>query len=765
MKHILSSNVWRGGMLAAALCSFVVGTASLEAAPAPEAKKAPESSKSNADHKEVEASRILRSGQDLLEAKQEERGVKTLTQLTQQYPDTKAALQAELILSEYFIEKKQYDDAIKHLLKIQKVEDEMIQADALYKIGICYYNQSQYTQAFSHLRQVVNKYPGSVYANEAYYYIGLCHFRLNRWLPAVEALERVGTSIPKEELADGKGKVVLAESGQRLFIKIYDEDLIVMSLDDNTKKLAVVIKNENGDSEKITMEPLGKDGVTFIGSVPMKPGVPAADDGTLQIKGGDLVSVSYLDTHTTSGKTDQTMIAQVKLVSTATVGFTNGNYEDYSNGVLADQDLFMRVRDLDRDITPQKDKVEVTVKSVYKKEKPKDELSTGINFDEEEPEFVVRDTRTYTLVETEDRSGIFVGFIKPYFFDPETQLATTEKRDNADAPVEVHPDDLVQIEYQDEVHMQGPDPALRSFKVPVLIGTSNNVTIQTQHIEDLEIKAKKNLIEGQLLLQLSRIFKEMGLTDQANKRATEGLEKVDEVLKINAEAALERSLLEDAFNTKWELLIVQDKIKEAIAVCTTLIKTFPESALVDRALIKIAQIKIAEGSDRSIAEGLNIYRGILQLPKSELKGEAQYNIALVLEELTIKRAKEKQATDPTYRPNFGPVMVEYKKCSDNYPDSLFAGKSLEKIANFYIQQKDFMRVIEMMEQIFRDYPDADFLDSMLFMWAGAAFSLGRLDEAAEKCNQLISEYPNSPHMSKSQRLLSMIREAQAAAEE
>lgn len=764
MKHIVSQNVLRKGILAVALCSFVVGAATLNAAPAKEEAKAPANAKSNADHKEVEASRILRSGQDLLEAKQEERGVKTLTQLVQQYPDTKAALQAELILSEHFIQKKQFDEAIKHLLKLQKVDDDAIQADALYKIGICFYNQGQYTQAFTSLRQVVNKFPGSVFANEAYYYIGLCHFRLNRWLPAVDALERVGTSIPKEELADDKGKIVLAESGQRLFVKIYDEDLIVMSQDDKDKKLTVEVSNENGDKEAITMEPLGKESVTFIGSVPMLPGKPAAGDGTLQVKGGDLVSVTYLDTHTTSGKTDQKILAKVKLVSTATVGFTNGNYEDYSNGALADQDVFMRVRDLDRDITPGKDTVQVTVKSVYKKEKPEDELSTGVNF-EEQPEFIVRDTRTYTLTETEDRSGVFVGFVRPYFFDPETHLATTEKRDAPDAPVEVRPDDMIQIEYQDDIHMQGPDPILRSFKVPVLIGTSNNVTIQTQHIEDLEIKAKKNLIEGQLLLQLSRIFKEMGLIEQANKRAKEGLEKVEEVLKINAEAALERNLLEDAFNTKWELLIVQDKIKEAIAVCTTLIKTFPESALVDRALIKIAQIKISEGSDRSIAEGLNIYRGILQLPKSELKGEAQYNIALVLEELTVRRTKEKQATDPTYRPNYGPVMVEYKKCADNYPDSLFAGKSLEKIANFYIQQKDYMRVIEMMEQIFRDYPDADFLDSMLFMWAGAAFSLGRLDEAEEKCNQLISEYPNSAHMSKAQRLLTMVREAKAQSAE
>ena len=166
-----------------------------------------------------------------------------------------------------------------------------------------------------------------------------------------------------------------------------------------------------------------------------------------------------------------------------------------------------------------------------------------------------------------------------------------------------------------------------------------------------------------------------------------------------------------------------------------------------------------------MAEGLNIYRGILQLPKSDLKAEAQYNIALVLEEITIKRAKEKQATDPTHRPNFGAVMVEYKKCSDNYPDSLFAGKALEKIANFYISQKDFVRVIEMMEQIFRDYPDADFLDKMLFMWAGAAFELGRYDEAREKCDQLISEYPNSSFMSKTQALRTMVQQRQAEAAE
>lgn len=766
MKHIIRANVWRKGLLAAALCSFAFGTAVIPEAIAQDKKAATEKSdkskkprrgKTDADHKELEANRILNQGIELLEAKQEERGVKALTQIGQQYPDTKAAVKADLALSDYYIEKKQFDNAVKHLLKILKEEDEEIQADALYKIGICYYNQNQFNQAFSHLRQVVNKFPGSVYANESYYYIGLCHFKLNRWNQAVDALERVGTSIPEDELANAKEGEVLAEAGQRLFIKIYDEDLIVLSIEDDQKKLTVELTNTNGDKEVVEMDKLGKETVTFIGSIPSAPGEPKHNDGVLQIKGGDVVSVTYLDTHTSSGKTDQKMVAKVALVSTATVGFTNGSYEEYCNGILADQDIFMRVRDLDKDLTPEKDTIQVTVKSIYKVEKPKDELAVGIDLDNETPEIKVRDTRTYTLTETDKRSGVFIGSVKPDFFDPDTQLEAAKTNDDPAGPLRVQKEDQIQIEYQDEAHILGREVAARTFKVPILIGSKPNVSILTPHIDDLEIKAKKNLIESKLLLHLSQIFKEMGLVDYANKRAGEGLEKIDEVLKINAEAALEHALLEDAFNTKWELLIVQDKIKEAIAVCTTLIKTFPDSVLVDRALVKIAQIKIMEGSDRSVAEGLNIYRGILQLPKSDLKAEAQFNIAAVMEEMAIRNAKERQVKDPTYRPNFGPVMLEYKKCSDNYPDSPFAGKALEKIAQFYVDQKDFNRVIEMMEQIFRDYPDADFLDSMLFTWAHATYELDRFEEALEKCEQLISEYPNSKFAAKAQGLRELIQ--------
>ena len=94
-------------------------------------------------------------------------------------------------------------------------------------------------------------------------------------------------------------------------------------------------------------------------------------------------------------------------------------------------------------------------------------------------------------------------------------------------------------------------------------------------------------------------------------------------------------------------------------------------------------------------------------------------------------------------------MLEYKKCADNYPDSIFAGKSLEKIADFYIEVEDYPRVVELMQQVFTDYPDAEFLDSMLLKWAIASYQLGDLQTSLAKCEQLLSDYPNSEATRKS----------------
>jgi TolA-binding protein len=101
-------------------------------------------------------------------------------------------------------------------------------------------------------------------------------------------------------------------------------------------------------------------------------------------------------------------------------------------------------------------------------------------------------------------------------------------------------------------------------------------------------------------------------------------------------------------------------------------------------------------------------------------------------------------------------MLAYKMVADNYPDSKFAGESLDKIANYYLNAKDYGRAIALMEQVFQDYPDASFLDSMLYKWAIASYRLGDFQVAINKCEELLSDYPNSPLAEKARKIQTVI---------
>ncbi|MEK6239517.1 MAG: hypothetical protein N2C14_32765, partial [Planctomycetales bacterium] len=50
---------------------------------------------------------------------------------------------------------------------------------------------------------------------------------------------------------------------------------------------------------------------------------------------------------------------------------------------------------------------------------------------------------------------------------------------------------------------------------------------------------------------------------------------------------------------------------------------------------------------------------------------------------------------------------------------------------------------DLLEQIFLDYQDEDFLDEMLYRWIIVAFQSGDYSKAMAKYKQLISEYPGS----------------------
>jgi hypothetical protein len=219
---------------------------------------------------------------------------------------------------------------------------------------------------------------------------------------------------------------------------------------------------------------------------------------------------------------------------------------------------------------------------------------------------------------------------------------------------------------------------------------------------------------------------------KAKVKAEQGVKRVDLVIRTGLKASMDRSIIEEAFMVKWELRLVQGNLGQAIGVCRTLMRLFPDSTLVDRAMLKIGQAKM-QGGDHGGA--ITIFSSICGLKQSTLKAEAQYMIAQSYEtrirESNAKAIASGRKVDVAA--SMGRAVKAYQKCAENYPDSAFAGPSLEKVA----------RAGELMERVVQDYPDASFLDRMLLNWAKAAQGMGDSATAKAKCEQLMSEYPAS----------------------
>jgi len=683
---------------------------------------------------DYKANDILNKGAELLDQPQnEERAIKLLQSVPQLFPKSKVRFRAYLTLGQHLMKKRNYEVAAKQFEQLEASDNPDEQAEGLYRLGVCHFLMNNYDRAFMALRKVTNLYPWSVFANEAYYYIGQCHFKLNRWANAVEALEMVGTSVPLN--AEGESA---AEAGQRLFIKIHDKDLVVLLKTGDKLKVQLAVKS--GDKEDVVCEPLGKGGEFFIGSIQTQPGKPAPGDGVLQIIGGDLVTVDYNDENTQENTRNVKRIATIRLVSTATLGFTDGAYKEYTKGVFGDSEAFVRLKDLDRDTTDQPDEVAVRVNTQYvvKKEQDPDK---GVALGEQEIETKQRDALELKLVETGPHTGIFTGCTKVALVKDDRDIV------QGDAILSAMQGDEIVVSYYDEANLGGGARDVKAT-AKILSGRIADVVNQVRVLTDLDKKARKDLIEAKIFLKLGQIFKDVGLTAKAADKAEMGLVRVNDVIRTSMKASLSREVVEDAYSVEWELLLVQDKLREAISVCRTLTERFPDSTLVDKALLKIGQAKM---SARDYDGALQVFAGILNLPKSAMKAEAQFDIAQIEEQRAVAAAAGSERA-----PVLSGAMMAYKRVADSYPDSPFAGEALDKIANYYIQVKDFERAIELMQQVFQDYEDAPFLDKMMLKWVIAAYRAGKFPMAKAKLDELLNRYPNSPSAEKAREFAPVI---------
>jgi TolA-binding protein len=193
-----------------------------------------------------------------------------------------------------------------------------------------------------------------------------------------------------------------------------------------------------------------------------------------------------------------------------------------------------------------------------------------------------------------------------------------------------------------------------------------------------------------------------------------------------------------------------DQLELAAAMCQRLQREFPNSGFVDDALLQLAGVVRKQGDLR---RAIGIYNRLVDMKTSQLRGEAQFGIAECYEDMA------KLTTGPSATQLFDRSFQEYKKVFDSYPDSGRVGEAVAKMANYYYQQKDYNRAIDIFENVLADHPDAKFLDVILFNYARCLYRLDRKSDARKQFDQLIADFPESPLAADAKRISEALAKA------
>ncbi|HOD83917.1 MAG TPA: tetratricopeptide repeat protein, partial [Phycisphaerae bacterium] len=153
---------------------------------------------------------------------------------------------------------------------------------------------------------------------------------------------------------------------------------------------------------------------------------------------------------------------------------------------------------------------------------------------------------------------------------------------------------------------------------------------------------------------------------------------------------------------------------------------------------------------------------------SPLRGEAQFGIAECYDQMAKAAAdaplppgarapKSADAVNARVTAMKAKAFEEYKKVYDQFPDSGRVGDAVARMADYYYEQKDYGRAVEIFENVFTNYPDAKFLDVILFNYGRCLFRMDRRSQALARFEQLLTEFPDSPLSADAKKIIDAMR--------
>ena len=711
------------------------------------------------------ASKLVEAGSARYEVDEPAKAVEIWQSVIERYPRSRVRFTAHLVLGKHFLTRERaYDRARVHfeVASGEENRDEDQRAEALMQTGVCYYHLRNFGKCFQVMRDVIDKFPGSPIVNDAWYHIGLGHFQLGHYGRAIAALENVGTAVTSE-----KGKIEKLDAGKRLFVRIDDADLAILG---PGQPIEVFCEVASGDRETIECFPISRNARLAIGSAPTQLGTAIPGNGKLEIKGDDTVKITYVDQHTAERATDGKVEQTVKVVGTADVRITDGAFQESLMGAVLGKELNLQVTDGDHDLTDGADTVKAAV-FIYrtKIEAPpaepipaSTEKVTETAEEETDPAPPQKiDYRQIVLTEVclpqtiEQRPSKDdtespaeekpTDLVHSGVFRVSIPLEKAEEAVEGDDKLQAIPGDVIKVVYLDERH-RGEGTREVTARATCLEGNIGAVRISHAKISDQQLLIQTQLKTASTLTNIGNRYKEFGLKQNAQDKYEQGLAVCEEIMTDAAQ--LGGAVLEETYVQLWRIYFEMERLDLAAAMCQRLQRQFPSSGFVDEALLQLAEVAQKQGD---LPRAIQTYSSLLAVRTSPLRGEAQFGIAECYDQMA------QEAEGPNAAGLRARAFEAYKRVVDQFPNSGRVGDAVAKMANYYYEQKDYPRAVDVFENVLLNYPDAKFLDVILFNYGRCLYRMNRKPEALAKFEQLLGEFPDSSLAADTKKIVEAIR--------
>jgi tetratricopeptide (TPR) repeat protein len=596
-------------------------------------------------------------------------------------------------------------------------------------------------------------------------------------------------------------------------VKIEDADLSALEPGQSIKVECVAT---SGDKELVECFSVGRNVRIALGSLLTKLGKPQPGNGTLELKGDDIVEVTYIDEQTADKQFNRKLLHKVTVVGNGLLSITDGAFKETLRGVVLGKTINLQIIDADRDLTDAADTIKASVEVVRPKsdEEIENELlelkksGKAIATDDDgEPKIekfkkVDRVEITLTEVKVENQfekrpaAEDATEVPKSTAANTASQPSTTEgapptkgdvatkkpdSQSQASAKVEdnsIHsgvfrvtvalvkgdevvstdeilqalPGDFVRLTYADQKNTTS-DARTVTFDAKAIEGNLGGVRVTKALISDRELRVQTQLKTAHALTNIGNRYKEFGLKKNADAKYEQALDLCDEIM---AEATkLGGKLLEETYVQLWKIYYEMDKLELAAAMAERLQRQFPDSGFVDDALLQLADVALKQNN---FTRAIGVYQRLVNMPTSQLRGEAQFGIAQCYDKMAEQQPNEAAKTQL-----FDRAFQEYKKVFDNFPESGRVGEAVAQMANYYYRQKDYARAVDIFETVLENHPDAKFLDVILFNYGRCLYRMDRKAEARKRFDQLIGDYPESPLAGDAKKISEALNKAERAA--